>query len=832
MPTGTEGNDQLANDRSVQHQTIDALGGDDQITVQTFSGSEGSVIVHGGDGYDSLLVSANRIDSVNGSGTSGTIHIRSSLSFGRTAITYDSIERIVITGGDGHGAHYVTGDSDDEFHISAYFGNTRSSVSSGGGNDAIYFYQLQLATGTAGAGNDLIDFSAMNPVPETGPHPDRSPRGTGYGEGGNDTLIGSIGRDHLDGGEGDDTIDGRAGPDRMIGGAGNDNYVVDDAGDLVVEEPGGGTDTVSSSASHALGPDVENLILTGTAPADGTGNSSPNSIAGNSARNVIDGGGGADTMAGGAGDDKYVVGEAGDVVIEAAGQGYDSLLTTIDYVLAAGVDVEVLAVAPAAANSPINLTGNELDNVLYGSFANNVLDGGTGADTMFGFAGDDRYQVDHSGDLVVESAGEGYDSIVATVSYALAAGSAVEVVAARPVSPLGAIDLTGNELANVLYGSFGDNALDGGAGADIMFGFTGDDVYYADHSGDVIVENGGEGHDVLFVSSDYALGAGASIEVIVARHQSSTAALALAGNEFAQAIYGSVGENAIDGGGGADVMFGLAGDDRYLVDDAGDIVVEAAGEGHDSVSASVSYALASGSHVEVLAARFQASNSAIDLAGNELGNAIYGSVGDNRIDGGGGADILFGFAGDDSYFVDAGDLIVEAAGEGQDVAFASGDFTLNAGSAVEIIVARYQSSSAPVALTGNELGQVIYGSVGSNVLDGGGGTDFLMGFAGADTFAFTTALGAGNVDYVLDFEAGLDKVALDDAVFAGLVAGSLPPGAFRTGSAALDADDRILYDPATGALYFDPDGSGSGAAVQFAALQAGLPVSASDFTVI
>ena len=143
-----------------------------------------------------------------------------------------------------------------------------------------------------------------------------------------------------------------------------------------------------------------------------------------------------------------------------------------------------------------------------------------------------------------------------------------------------------------------------------------------------------------------------------------------------------------------------------------------------------------------------------------------------------------------------------------------------------------QGASTAINLTGIALGQTIYGNGGANVLNGLGGNDVLVGFAGADTFAFTTAPGAGNVDSIFDFAAGSDRIALDDAVFTGLVAGALAAGAFATGAAASQADDRIIYNGATGALLFDADGNGAGAAVQFATLGTGLAVAASDFLVI
>src|SRR6185295_1380467 len=110
---------------------------------------------------------------------------------------------------------------------------------------------------------------------------------------------------------------------------------------------------------------------------------------------------------------------------------------------------------------------------------------------------------------------------------------------------------------------------------------------------------------------------------------------------------------------------------------------------------------------------------------------------------------------------------------------------------------------------------LIEGNAGANTLNGGDGSDTLVGFAGADTFAFTTALGGGNVDRIADFSAADDTIALDHTMFAGLGLGALNANAFVTGTSAQDADDRIIYDQATGALYFDADGSGSGAAVQF-----------------
>ena len=124
------------------------------------------------------------------------------------------------------------------------------------------------------------------------------------------------------------------------------------------------------------------------------------------------------------------------------------------------------------------------------------------------------------------------------------------------------------------------------------------------------------------------------------------------------------------------------------------------------------------------------------------------------------------------------------------------------------------------------------GNAGANILNGFGGNDVLQGLGGADTFAFNTALGAGNVDTIADMVSGVDRISLDNSVFAGLPLGTLSAANFRQAPTAQDADDRIIYDAATGALYFDADGNGAGAAVQFATLTPFTPLTSNDFFVV
>ena len=293
-------------------------------------------------------------------------------------------------------------------------------------------------------------------------------------------------------------------------------------------------------------------------------------------------------------------------------------------------------------------------------------------------------------------------------------------------------------------------------------------------------------------------------------------------------LRGLGGNDVIDGGAGADEMVGGADNDVYIVDDAGDVVTEHAAGGYDTVFTSINHMLSD--HVDRLAVNGVSTTAALSLTGNGLANEISGNEGGNTIDGGAGADLLFGYGGNDFYIVDnAADIVIELSGGGFDTIFSSVSFTLEHD--IERLGVNGFTTTYAIDLTGNELDNELWGNDGANIIDGKAGGDIIQGFGGADTFRFTTALGSGNVDQLVDFTAGTDTIALDDAIF-GLATGALAAGAFRTGTAAQDADDRIIYDSTFGYVYFDADGNGSGAAIHFATVHDGTNLAASDFTVI
>ncbi|WP_166362084.1 calcium-binding protein [Pseudomonas akapageensis] len=309
-------------------------------------------------------------------------------------------------------------------------------------------------------------------------------------------LTGNSGRNILTGGAGNDTLDGGAGRDTLVGGQGDDRYLIDDSRDIVTELSGQGTDTVQSSAAdYTLGNNVENLVLVGPA-ISGTGNGLNNVITGNGLDNLLNGGAGndileggvgndtlnggtgADSMIGGEGDDIYYVDNANDSVLETnASRSTGGLDTVYSYLengtVTLGDNVENARIFATGAS---NITGNELDNLIYAGNGVNIINGGAGVDTLAYTFATPRGQ---SGVTLTLN-----DSGAATASGI----SGADVV-------VGIENLIGSNSADKLTGSSGDNLLDGGRGNDQLSGGDGNDILIGGLGKDILT--GGAGADVF-----------------------------------------------------------------------------------------------------------------------------------------------------------------------------------------------------------------------------------------------------------------------------------------------------------------------------------------------
>ena len=296
--------------------------------------------------------------------------------------------------------------------------------------------------------------------------------------------------------------------------------------------------------------------------------------------------------------------------------------------------------------------------------------------------------------------------------------------------------------------------------------------------------------------------------------------------------FGTSGNDTLIANTAGAMLIGLAGDDTYLVNNSADQVVEANGGGTDIVYTTVSYNLGV-NEVEALSVANQQTTTAINLIGNYASQTIVGNYGDNVLNGGsGGVDTLIGLFGNDTYAVgDSRTVVVEQAGQGFDTLVTSVSYTLAAGVSVELFTAQDRGSTTGLRLIGNEVSQTIAGTAGNDTISGGGGADVLIGGAGADRFDFTTALGTGNVATLADFAAGTDRIGLSTTAFVGLGT-TLDANEFVVGSAATGTGAQIVYNQATGQLFYDSDGTGSGAAVLFAQVVPGTAITTGTFDMI
>ncbi|WP_395022663.1 beta strand repeat-containing protein, partial [Dongia sp.] len=547
-------------------------------------------------------------------------------------------------------------------------------------------------------------------------------------------MIGGAYNDQIQGGSGNDFLDGGASNDRMEGFNGDDTYVVDNVNDFINEYANYGTDTVQSSVNWTLIANLENLTLTGTSAINGTGNSVDNVITGNSAANTLtgaagndtlDGGAGNDTLVGGAGNDTYVVDNAGDVVTENASEGTDLVRASVSHTLASNVENLTLTGAAAidgTGNALDNLlTGNDAANTLTGGAGNDTLNGGAGNDTLVGGAGNDTYVVDSAGDVITEGAGDVADLVQSSASnYTLGANvENLTLTGTGSISGTGNAGdnlLTGNSASNTLSGGGGNDTLDGGLGADTLAGGTGNDTYLVDRTDDIIVENVGEGTDLVQSAANYALSA--NIENLTL---TGTAAINGTGNASDNTITGNSADNVLDGGAGNDTLIGGGGNDTYLVDNAGDVVTEGASAGTDLVRSSASYTL--GANVENL----ELLGTAASGTGNTLANSITGNVSANTLAGGDGNDILIGGGGADALDGGNGTDTASYATAGAGVTASLGSAGSNTGDAAGDTYANIEN------LTGTSFDDVLSGNGSANIINGG---------AGIDTADYSKATGA------------------------------------------------------------------------------------------
>ena len=494
---------------------------------------------------------------------------------------------------------------------------------------------------------------------------------------------------------------------------------------------------------------------------------------------LVDGGNGNDVLYGRNGNDELIGGDGDDALFGAAGDdrliggiGTDKLYADIgnDYLDGGAGDDEMGG--GAGHDTMFGGRGNDL---LRGKSGDDVMDGGAGNDTLLGGYNNDTLDGGAGDDYLAGEAGDD----------TLAGGLGID----KLLGSFGADTLYGDEGDDQLFGEGGDDIIHGGADNDLIVGASGSDLLYGDAGADTM--RGGADDDTMYGGDGWDI---------------------MYGDDGWDSMDGGAGNDRMFGGLNADVMNGGA-DNDYLEGQDGDDVM-GGGDGDDVM---------------------HGGDGNDQVAGSTGNDELFGGAGFDVLDGGAGNDVLEGGADDDLLIGGDGDDMMRGGNGFDDMFGGNGADTLYGELGADLLA----GGAGNDILEGGDGDDLLFGEAGSDTIRGGNGVDVISGGLGADTltggtdidvFVFDSALGGGNVDTITDFVAGTDGIVLDLNIFGAIGnEGVLDSGAFRNGSSAGDSNDRIIYNSSTGEIFYDADGSGSGAKILFAKVTPGTNLSASSF---
>ena len=531
--------------------------------------------------------------------------------------------------------------------------------------------------------------------------------------------------------------------------------------------------TVSGQASSTgiilhLGTGIATFALGGSAPITVDDAPDGNSIVGNDGDNTIIVTNGVDAVTGGLGVD----------------------LLRVDYHTATGA---------ITGNSTSNFTeaggSGRAVSIVDGTFENFTVLTGSGADTL--------------------TVGDGDNTIKA--------GSGANTITAGQ----GANRIFGGDDADTITAGDGGNTIDGGDGANTLTSGAGNDRIYSGTGADTIVAGGGSDQVTVLGGAD-TVDSGAGSDRLIVDYSALTTDVTggVTSGNLLSGYTGNIADTTVH-------TVGFVGTEAFTV---------TTGSGNDKIT--------TGAGIDRLTGG--AGNDALDagdgndvLSGGDDQDTLRGAGGNDQLNGGNGNDKLLGGAGADDHDggagVDVAQYTYATAGLLADLQVSSNNTGEAAGdtyvSVENLIGSRFadnlRGDIGNNSIAGGNGDDTLYGRTGNDELIGGNGNDRLIGGSGNDSFVFGSTLnGTTNVDDISDFSVAADTVNLNNNVFTTLPLGNLAADAFFIGAAAQDAEDRIIYNSATGALLYDRDGTGASAATQFATLSGGLALTENDFLVL
>ena len=795
-------NDRIAGNSANNY--LDGRGGND-----TVDGGTGNDTLIGGTGSDSFLFSTAP-DLANADQVTGFASGSDKLVLDGAAYAGIGDSGVFFAGDVRFSAHEsgAAFDSNDRVLYNTSTGQLWYDADGNGSGAAQLIATLQGAPALAATDIEVINGTPSGRVIE--------------GTSGNDSLAGTEGNDTIHGFAGDDSLDGREGSDRLIGGEGNDTlysssgtmngdgapdtldgglgddlYRVSE-GDVILADPGGIDSVFAERTDWTLGAGLENLAGANY----GTGNDLDNSIIGHWEGGTIRGMEGADLL--------EVTTQDGHTGRAEGGEGNDTLIGSHGW------------------NS---LDGGAGDDFLYSRGSQDVLSGGTGADRFFvqgfmevlrgayiaDFASiDDTIVLDGNrfastgvsgafveGDARFWASADGVahdasDRVIYNTSNgelwydADGNGSGgAEVIATLAGAPaLVATDLevvNGTPPGQAITGTAGNDSLTGTEGNDSINGLGGNDTIKGVDGSDTLA--GGDGNDFLEGQGGRTWNGLSGPDLLL-------------GGAGDDTLYGaSYWENSTE-----DTLDGGLGNDVYHIDQAGDVLIDAGGI--DTLAVHAFYTWTLGDDFENLILYDGEGQSSITGIGNAKDNIINANYSKHaHLEGLGGNDLLLGAYSYDELFGGDGNDTLRGGGEGYDIDLLDGG-------------------------QGDDLLE------GSGYFDGGSGNDTLIGgIYFFDEFKYAVAPTVANADLISGFDSGVDRLLLDGQVFASIGgSGTFASDDDRFWAAAgavsgHDADDRIVFDSASGRVYYDADGSGAGSAQLIATLQNGS-LAASAITVV